>query len=93
MARAGHRCEHHAWLFGRCTATQRLEADHVHPHSRGGATSLTNGQVLCRTHNSRKANRIPWTWELERLARRRQSYFPAGMSTVVHRRGRPPPAF
>jgi 5-methylcytosine-specific restriction endonuclease McrA len=87
LARAGHRCEHHSWLFGRCTVTERLQADHVHPHSRGGATSVANGQALCGPHNERKANRIPWTWELGQLARRREAYVPAGTSTTVLRHG------
>lgn len=46
LARAGNRCERHLWLFGRCKQTERLEADHIHPHSRGGQTALANGQVL-----------------------------------------------
>ncbi len=42
---------------GRCRATgcdaphAWLQADHVHPHSRGGPTNLTNGQMLCGPHN------------------------------------------
>jgi hypothetical protein len=88
FSRAGRRCEHHSLLSGRCGTTEGLQADHVHPHSRGGATSIANGQVLCGRHNARKANRIPWTWELDRLARRRRAYFPPGMPTaVVRRRG------
>lgn len=87
LARAGRRCEHHSFLSGRCATTERLQADHVHPHSRGGATSVANGQVLCGRHNTRKANRIPWAWELDRLARRRQRYFPPGTPTAVIRRG------
>ncbi len=31
-----------------------LQADHVVPHSRGGPTKLSNGQVLCDPHNKRK---------------------------------------
>ncbi|MGY1606377.1 HNH endonuclease [Geodermatophilus sp. SYSU D00700] len=89
LERAGHRCEHHSWLGGRCQATEDLQADHVHPHSRGGSTSVANGQALCPRHNTRKAARVPWTWELERLARRREAYFPAGAPTVVVRHGRP----
>ncbi|MGY1669446.1 HNH endonuclease [Geodermatophilus sp. SYSU D00710] len=89
VERAGHRCEHHSWLGGRCQATEDLQADHVHPHSRGGSTSVANGQALCPRHNTRKAARVPWTWELDRLARRREAYFPAGAPTVVVRHGRP----
>jgi len=43
LGRAGHRCEHHTWLLGRCRETEALQADHVHPHSRGGATDVANG--------------------------------------------------
>jgi hypothetical protein len=98
LARAGRRCEHHSFLSGRCATTERLQADHVHPHSRGGSTSVANGQVLCGRHNARKANRIPWAWELDRLARRRQAYFPPGTATTVVRSGdrsqdRPSPAW
>jgi 5-methylcytosine-specific restriction endonuclease McrA len=85
LARAGGRCEHHRPLAGRCEQTLRLEADHVHPHSRGGWTALANGQVLCRRHNKAKAARVPWSWELNRLARRRQSYFPPGTPPAVIR--------
>jgi HNH endonuclease len=85
LARAGHRCEHHSLIGGRCRATEDLQADHVHPHSRGGATAAENGQALCPRHNARKAARVPWGWELERLARRREAYFPPGTSTAVVR--------
>ena len=33
------------------------DADHVLPHSKGGATSLENAQVLCRYHNQQKSNK------------------------------------
>ena len=88
FARAGNRCEQHSWVFGRCRETERLQADHVHPHSRGGATAIENGQALCARHNERKAARVPWSWELARLARRREAYFPPDMDPAVvrHRR-------
>jgi hypothetical protein len=60
IERAGHRCEHHSWLLGRCRETEALQVDHVHPYSRGGATDVANGQALCRWHNRRKAARVPW---------------------------------
>ena len=31
-----------------------FHADHVHPHSRGGATNLMNGQALCAACNLKK---------------------------------------
>jgi hypothetical protein len=34
-----------------------MDADHVTPWSKGGATSSKNCQVLCRTHNRAKGNR------------------------------------
>jgi 5-methylcytosine-specific restriction endonuclease McrA len=86
FARAGNRCEQHSWLFGRCRETEGLQADHVHPHSRGGATVIENGQALCRRHNKQKSARVPWNWELTRLARRREAYFPPGTPGAVVRR-------
>jgi hypothetical protein len=85
LSRAGHRCEQSAWLFGRCRETAGLQADHIHPHSRGGATAVENGQALCPRHNKLKSARVPWDWQLARLARRREEYFPAGTSGSVVR--------
>jgi 5-methylcytosine-specific restriction endonuclease McrA len=85
FTRAGNRCEHHSWPFGRCGETDHLQADHVHPHSWGGATAIENGQVLCRRHNKQKAARVPWNWQLARLARRRGAYFPPDTPRAVIR--------
>ena len=85
LSRAGGRCEHHSWPAGRCDVTVGLEADHIHPHSRGGWTALANGQALCRRHNKAKAARVPWEWQLDRLDRRRADYFPSGVPTHVVR--------
>lgn len=41
-----------------CGAGEYLEFDHVIPHSRGGATSLANLQLLCRRCNGEKGARI-----------------------------------
>jgi hypothetical protein len=60
LARAGGRCEQHNWLGERCDETVGLEADHLHPHSRGGWAALANGQAPCRRHNKAKAARVPW---------------------------------
>lgn len=85
LARAGHRCEKHVLLSGRCRAVEKLEADHVRPWSRGGQTALPNGQVLCQSHNKRKHASVPFGWQVRRLERRRAGYFPPGVSPVVGR--------
>jgi hypothetical protein len=85
FSRAGNRCEHHVPVFGRCRATDGLEADHIHPHSRGGWTSVSNGQALCQRHNREKSARVPWNWELQRLTRRRATYFLGGHDPAVVR--------
>ncbi|MFI5781859.1 TerD family protein [Nocardia sp. NPDC051570] len=41
-----------------CGATHYLEFDHIIPHSRGGATSAANLQILCRACNRAKGARI-----------------------------------
>ena len=89
LARAGGRCEAHSWLLGRCRQTEGLQIDHVHPHSRGGSTSIENGQALCARHNKRKSARVPWDWELARLEQRRRAYVPPDVVTTVVRH-RPP---
>jgi len=55
MIQARGRCQQpgcdspHAWL----------QADHLIPWSRGGTTSLTNGQILCDPHNKAKRDKPP----------------------------------
>jgi 5-methylcytosine-specific restriction endonuclease McrA len=85
---AGGRCEHHGVIIKRCRATEHLEADHVHPHSRGGQTALTNGQILCQAHNREKRASIPFNWQLRALAKHRVAYFPPGTSGTVVRKAR-----
>lgn len=85
LAWSGHRCEHHG-LFGRCEATERLEADHIHPHSRGGWTRVSNGQILCRAHNRAKRANIPWDRSLRKMSERRAAYYPAGVHRAIVRR-------
>jgi hypothetical protein len=89
--RAGNRCEHHFPIFGRCRTTTGLEADHVHPHSRGGWTSVSNGQALCRRHNREKSARVPWNRQLNNLAKRRATYFVPGHDPFVVRHRPPAP--
>lgn len=76
LALAGHRCEHKPLLGRRCRATRGLQADHVVPWSRGGATELWNAQLLCRRHNRRKSNLVPSPLYRRRLARMRRRYAP-----------------
>ena len=83
LTRAGHRCEHHHLLLGRCRTTDQLEADHIHPWSRGGQTALANGQALCKQHNRAKRATVPYGWQLRALERRRTTYFPEGLSGAV----------
>lgn len=90
LTRAGNRCEYHG-PFGRCGQTERLEADHVHPWSRGGQTALSNGQALCSRHNRDKRAAIPYGWQLRRMERRRAAYFPADHSGAVIRHARANP--
>jgi 5-methylcytosine-specific restriction endonuclease McrA len=42
----------------RCQATDYLEFDHIIPHSRGGASTVANVQLLCRRCNLLKKDRI-----------------------------------
>ncbi|SDI85075.1 HNH endonuclease [Frankineae bacterium MT45] len=88
ISRAGGRCEHHDLLGRRCEATTGLHADHVHPHSKGGQTSLANAAALCAWHNMKKGARVPYDWEISRLEARRAAYFPADASRHIVRRTR-----
>ncbi|SOD71131.1 HNH endonuclease [Jatrophihabitans sp. GAS493] len=87
VSRAGGRCEHHDFLGRRCEATTGLHADHVHPHSKGGQTSLANAAALCAWHNMKKGARVPYDWEIQRLEARRVGYFPPGVPRGIVRRG------
>lgn len=51
MARDGNKCV-------TCGTTEKLTIDHIHPRSRGGGTEDENLQVLCRSCNSSKNNRL-----------------------------------
>ncbi|MFL6089395.1 MAG: HNH endonuclease [Aeromicrobium sp.] len=76
MTRAASRCEGSIFLaWGRCRQVA-VEADHIYPWSKGGATIVSNGQALCRDHNRRKSNLTPPWWYVLSLERRRRSYFP-----------------
>jgi hypothetical protein len=91
LTRAGGRFERHSPLVGRCKQTERLEADHIHPWSRGGQTAIANGQILCRRHNREKRAAVPFQWHLRAIERRRMTYYPAGIRGTVTRHAPPPP--
>ncbi len=41
-----------------CGATSYLEFDHIIPYTKGGANTLANVQLLCRSCNLKKSDRI-----------------------------------
>lgn len=41
-----------------CGSTEELQLDHIIPFSRGGATNIENLQLLCRSCNIKKSNKI-----------------------------------
>jgi hypothetical protein len=46
--------------FPGCRQTaRRCDADHIHPHSRGGPTDVTNLETLCKRHHMLK-HHSPW---------------------------------
>jgi len=88
FARAGNRCEHLS-VFGRRCSAAPTHGDHHYPHSRGGATELSNFVALCARHNLVKGARIPSRFSTRRLERRRKAYFPSGSRTdLVWQQGR-----
>ena len=42
----------------RCGASKELHFDHIIPHSRGGSNEAENIQLLCRTCNLAKSDRL-----------------------------------
>jgi len=52
----GNRCEGPLLLaLGRCGKPAE-EVDHIYPWSKGGATIVSNGQALFKSHNRSKSN-------------------------------------
>lgn len=83
MERAGGRCESFSiGSWGRCP-NQAMEADHIYPHSKRGATIPNNGQALCRDHNRAKSAMTPPWWYARGLEHRRAGYFPPGADVRV----------
>lgn len=79
--RAGGRCEH-SFLGIRCRRAGE-HADHIFPHSRGGATAMSNCQSLCQHHNLAKSAKVPSPFYVRRLVARRRAYFPTDAPVEV----------
>lgn len=45
-----------------CGSHKKLCADHIHPESKGGATTLENLQTLCQSCNSSKGTKTMEEW-------------------------------
>jgi len=74
MTRASGRCEAPRFIvWGRCPEAA-TDADHIYPWSKGGPTTPSNGQALCREHNRSKSNVTPPWWYVAGLERRRRTY-------------------
>ena len=75
--RDGGRCTFTSADGHQCTATRRLEFDHIVPVAKGGSSSVENLRVLCRSHNQYEAERafgrqhVITKRELAQLARAR----------------------
>ncbi len=55
LARDGGRCTFVSDTGHRCESREALEIDHVIPVAKGGAPTLANLRLLCRTHNQYEA--------------------------------------
>ncbi|WP_251153842.1 HNH endonuclease signature motif containing protein [Cellulosimicrobium sp. Marseille-Q4280] len=81
-ARAGGQCEYTGWGWQRCRSASE-HADHLHPHAKGGATSLLNGVASCAHHNTSKGAKLLPKSKIRSLERRRRRYFPPGAEVRV----------
>ena len=72
---AGGRCEMERLWWFRCHRDGG-HADHFFPHSRGGASTMTNLVWACPSCNLAKSATVPTVWQKMRLERRRSRYFP-----------------
>lgn len=82
FARASGQCEYSGFLLSRCHRPAE-HADHLHPWSRGGATSLENCVAACQRCNLSKGAKILPAWRVKLLVRRRRRYYPAGVYVAV----------
>lgn len=76
--RAQGRCEYDSWMLLRCRRSAE-HADHLHPWSRGGATTLRNCVAACARCNLRKSAKTLPRWRIHLIELRRGRYFPPGV--------------
>ena len=77
FSRASGRCEYPTVLLLRCRRPAE-HADHLHPWSRGGATTLLNCVAACERCNLKKSAKVLPRWRVRLVERRRKGYFPPG---------------
>lgn len=80
--RAQNRCEFDRVVFWRCRRPAQ-HGDHWLPHSKGGASSLTNFVAACAKCNLSKSAKMPTPGQTARLKRRRRRYFAPGVDVAV----------
>ena len=68
-ARDGGKCQWPVDRGGVCGSTTRLEIDHVVPRGRGGASTVENCRIVCRTHNLEAARQVYGEEVMGRYAR------------------------
>ena len=83
--RAGGRCEYTGPLLTRCRRPAE-HADHLYPHTRGGATTLENCVASCAHCNLSKGAKVLPAWRVRMLVRRRRRYYPVGVDRVCGER-------
>lgn len=80
MSRAGHQCE--MGTFIRCRQAS-AHGDHFFPHTRGGASNLTNFVAACQRHNLSKGAKMPSRSLQFAIEVRRARYFPPGQNRTA----------
>ena len=80
--RAGGQCEMEGFLWFRCRRPGE-HGDHFYPHSKGGATDMSNQVWACAPCNQSKGAKVPTLGQKIRLERRRRKYFPADQQIEV----------
>jgi 5-methylcytosine-specific restriction endonuclease McrA len=58
MKRDGSSCQWRLASGERCGATRHLQFDHVVPRALGGASTVDNVRILCRSHNLEAARQV-----------------------------------